>query len=170
MAPVPPLLPAEIFRRVLRMAHFDGSTVLFVAAAFGLAAALLHDQTGTVVGVLAAGAGALELHGAGLLRHGEARGCRWLVASQLALLAVILGYAALRLEHVNLAPMESLLTAEQRRVIAQSGLTPAEVLGMTYRLTYVVVCAVSLVYQGGMAVYYFRRRGALAAALSEPGE
>ena len=170
MSRIPPLLPGEVLRRVLRVARFNGTSVLTVAAIFGLAAAMAHDQVDTVIGVLVAGTGALELHGLGLLRHGQDRGVGWLVGSQLALLAVILGYVLLRLGHVDVAPMRPFLTADQLRVIAQSGLTTDEFLRMIYRLTYAVVGAVSVLYQGGLAFYYLRRRGPVGRALNEPAD
>ncbi|HEY1107235.1 MAG TPA: hypothetical protein VGE76_01345, partial [Opitutaceae bacterium] len=58
-----------------------------------------------VIGLLAAGAGAIELHGAGLLGHGDRRGINWLIASQPVLLTVIYVYCALKLSHPELPPI-----------------------------------------------------------------
>lgn len=170
MGRVPPLLPAEAFKRVARLARFDGTSVLAIGAAFGFAAALAHDQSGTLVGLLAAGAGAVELHGLGLLHHGEERGWRWLVLSQFGLLAVILGYCVIRLEHVDLEPMRPYITAEQKRQIAAAGMTVDQFLGVLYRATYYLVAALSVGYQGGMVLFYARRREAIVAALHDPSE
>jgi len=63
-----------VLRRVLRVAHFDGTCVLTVAGALALASAAYHDFTGTGIGLLVAGAGAIELHGAAMMRHGEIAG------------------------------------------------------------------------------------------------
>ena len=114
MARKPPLLPAETLRRVVRTAKFDGTGILVISGAFALASASVHDVTGAEVGLLVAAAGAMELHGAGLIRNGERRGTDWLVASQLFLLAIILGYVGWRLQRMDIAPMRALLTGEAR--------------------------------------------------------
>src|SRR5665213_13393 len=128
----PPLLPIEALRRVVRIARFDGMSVLTVAGAFALASAMLHDEKGTVIGLLIAGGGAIELHGVSLLRHGDHHGTRWLVSSQIILLAVVLGYVALRLSHVDITLLKPLLTAQQRQVIEQRGLSVNEFLRTVY--------------------------------------
>jgi hypothetical protein len=163
----PPLLPAEALRRVVRIARFDGMSVLIVAGAFALASAMLHDEKGTVIGLLLAAAGAIELHGVALLRHGYEQGTRWLVSSQVVLLAVVLAYVALRLSHIDIAVLKPLLTDEQQQVIKQRGLSVDEFLRAVYVMGYVIVGVATLIYQGGMAIYYLYRRTAVAAALQE---
>jgi hypothetical protein len=93
----PPLLPEETLIRVYRLARRDGLSVLMIAGAFALLTAAMGDRTGTAIGLLVSAAGAVELHGAHLLREGETRAMRWLIASQFYLMAVILAYCALRL-------------------------------------------------------------------------
>jgi hypothetical protein len=163
----PPLLPAEALRRVLRIARFDGMSVLFVAGAFALASAVMHDEKSTGVGLLLAGAGAIELHGVSLLGQGEKRGMRWLVCSQLVLMALLLGYVAARLSHVDIGLIKPLLTAEQQQTIEQRGLTVDEFLRAVYVMGYAVIGVATVFYQGGMAIYYLCRRAAVAAALRE---
>ncbi len=163
----PPILPEETLRRVLRIARLDGMSVLVVAGLFGLLSAVVHDHGGAAVGLLIAGAGAVELHGAGLLRAGDGRGMSWLVGSQLYLLLSVLGYAALRLTHVDLEPMRMLVTEKQRLVITEAGLTEDQFLGTIYSMTYAVFAVVTLIYQGGMSIYYHRRRAAVSAALAQ---
>src|SRR5678816_1370684 len=86
----PPLLPEETLARVLRLARFDGMGALVLGGMFALFAAAARDFPFAAIGLLAAGAGAVELHGAALLRQGDRRGMQWLVASQPYLLLVIL--------------------------------------------------------------------------------
>ena len=38
---------------------------------------------------------------------------------------------------------------------------------LVYRMTYFAVSLVTVIYQGGMAIYYVRRREAVTAALTE---
>jgi hypothetical protein len=163
----PPFLPAQALQRVIHIARLDGMGVLTIAGIFALASALMHDQVGTAIGLIVAGAGAVELHGVALLRHGAERGMRWLVGSQIVLLVVVLGYVALRLTHIDTAMMKPLLTEQQRQSIAQSGLGVDAFLRMVYVATYALVGIATLLYQGGLTVYYQRRRAAVAAALRE---
>ena len=163
----PPLLPEEALYRVLRTAKLDGTGILAIAGAFALASAAVKDARGAAVGLLVAGAGALELHGAALVRHGEERGMRWLVASQLFLMAIILGYVGYRLGRIDVSPLLPLVTDEQRQAIAQAGFAVDRFLRMVYVGTYAAVGVGTLFYQGGMCLYYLRRRAAVTAALRD---
>jgi len=151
----------------MHIARLDGLGVLTIAGVFALVSALLRDEVGTVIGLVVAGAGAIELHGVALLRHGAERGMHWLMGSQLLLLVVVLGYVGLRLSHVDIAMMKPLLSAAQQQVIVQSGLSVDAFLRMIYKATYVLVGVITLLYQGGLTIYYQRRRTAVAAALRD---
>ena len=164
----PPPLPEETLRRVHRVARFDGMSVVAVAGIFALLSAARHDVSGAVVGVIVAGAGAVELHGASLLTHGQPGGIRWLAGSQLYLLISILGYVAWRLGHPDpmmLDAMHAALNAEQRQLLHDSGVSEAEFVNLAIRLVYFGVALATVVYQGGMLIYYMRRRGAVEKAL-----
>ena len=117
MKALPPL-PKDTVRRVVRVARFDGWSVLGVAGVLALAAATMGDYVGAIVGLIVAGAGAGELHGASLLSHGEVRGLKWLIGSQLFLMAAIVSYCALRLLHPDLAPLRALIDAEMKAQLA----------------------------------------------------
>ncbi|MBK8858124.1 MAG: hypothetical protein IPN11_10770 [Opitutaceae bacterium] len=166
----PPLLPATVLARLLRLARLDGTVVLAIAGAFALASALGGNRLEVLVGVLIAGAGALELHGAGLLRAGEVRGISWLVASQLYLLVAVLAYVGLRLISFDPALINLIMTETLRQRYIDAGLTHAQidqVVQLSYYLTYAIVGVLTVVYQGGLAIYYYRRRDAVEQALSE---
>ena len=165
--PQPPLLPAETFARVLRLARVDGLGVLVVAALAAVVAASAGDFVGAVTGLLVAGAGALELHGAGLLRAGEPRGTGWLVGSQLFLLVTILTYCAVRFTHIDLPPIPEEMRPMLELNAAQAKMTVDEFLVFGYRLVLWLVAIASIFYQGGMALYYLRRRHAIDRALAE---
>jgi hypothetical protein len=109
MSSKPPLLPTEIVARLLRVAHFDGGSVLVLCGVLAIASAWYGDFTGAIIGVLIAGAGAFELHGAGLIKAGEPRGLKWLIASQLYLLGTILSYVGWRLVSYDPAAVRQLL-------------------------------------------------------------
>lgn len=163
----PPLLPEETLHRVLRVANIDGLSVLLIASVLALAAAASGDYRGAAIGLLVAAAGAIELHGAGLVRAGERRGMQWLVASQPYLLLVLLGYCLLRLTNFDISLLRTAMTDDMRETIRQAGYTVDAFLRLVYRLTYLTLAFTTVIYQGGMTIYYLRRRGAVEAALEE---
>lgn len=168
--PQPPLLPDEALFRVQRLARRDGLSMLVIAGLFALLAALAGDFVGAITGLLVAGAGALELHGAALLNDGRARGMNWLVGSQVFLLATILGYCALRLLHHETPPIPEEMRSLIDLSAAELGMTTEQYLATVYRVGLWLVAFLSLLYQSGMVIYYLRRRAAVARALAETVE
>jgi hypothetical protein len=161
---IPPL-PSEVLHRVLRVAKFDGMSVLGVAGAFALVSAASRDISGAVVGLLVAAAGAIELHGVGLLRNGLPVGMRWLVSSQLYLMAVILIYAGMRISNPDIGAIRPIVTSDLENQIKAAGMTVDDFLLEFLRLFYLVVGAATVLYQGGMTIYYARRRMAVEVAV-----
>jgi hypothetical protein len=162
----PPLLPEETLRRVLRVARLDGMSVLVIAGLFALISALFRDGLGTVVGLLVAGAGAVELHGAKLLEHGSPRGMNWLVTSQMLLLATVIGYCGLRLLHPAVESLRAAVTDDMKIQLEAAGWTQDAFIHFIYTTTYAVLAILTFFYQGGMALYYWRRRDPVARALT----
>lgn len=164
--PQPPLLPEETLTRVLRIARFDGTGALVLGGIFALLAAAGGERGFAVVGLLASGAGAIELHGVGLLRQGEPRGMNWLIASQPLLLAVILVYCTLRLWFVELPPVPADFQGVFAASAQQWGMSLPDYQRALNRITILVLAAVAVGFQGGMVVYYVRRRAAVEQALA----
>ena len=152
----------------MRLAMLDGRVVLVIAATFGLMAAGSREAVSAIIGMLAAGAGAMELHGATKLREGDPQGVSWLVRSQLALLLVIVTYCVLRLTHFDESLAQMVITPQVEQTFVDSGLSTDDIVPMLRKIyygTYVIVGLVTVFYQGGMARYYHRRRGAVARDL-----
>jgi hypothetical protein len=167
MTSIPPLLPEETFLRVVRLARFDGLGVLIVAGVFSVLSAMAGDRSGAIVGLLIAGAGAIELHGVGLLKHGDSRGMNWLVGSQIFLLLTILGYCQFQLLSADLTMLKSLLTNEQKAQIAALGMSVDQFIQTWKRISVMLIAIATTLYHGGMTIYYLRRRKAVARALGE---
>jgi hypothetical protein len=130
----------------------------------------MGERGGALIGLVVAGAGAVELHGAGLLGRGNPRGLRWLVGSQLYLLAAILGYVALRLVSYDPALINLVLTDSLRQRYLDAGLQPEEmdlVVKWSYYLTYVIVGMLTVVYQGLMLRFYLRSWSDVQTALED---
>ena len=162
----PPLLPEETFARVLRLARFDGMGALILGGMFALVAASGRDFPFAAIGLLASGAGAVELHGAALLRQGEPRGMRWLVASQPYLLLVILSYCALRLWLVEVPPVPESFRGVFAASAQQWGMSVEDYQRALNRITVLAVAAAAIAFQGGMMLYYLRRREPVYRALA----
>lgn len=158
MRNTPPLLPIEAYRRVLRLARANGTSVLFGGGLFALLLASGGDRVGTLVSLLVAGSGAMELHGANLLARAGSGGIRWLFASQAFLMIVMVGYIAFAMRHLGASTIaDAVPTAELQAL----NLTKNQLCAMFY-----FTCALATVlYQGGMMIYYAVRRRAVLAAL-----
>jgi hypothetical protein len=166
----PPLLPEVILMRVLRLARFDGMGALLLGGMFALVAASARDFPFAAIGLLAAGAGAIELHGAALLKEGEPRGMNWLVASQPLLLLVILTYCALRLWLVELPPIPEAFQSIFATSAQQWGMTVPEYQHALNQITALLVALAAVGFQGAMTVYYLRRRSSVVQALIKTSE
>jgi hypothetical protein len=146
-------------------------SILVVAGSFALLSAYSRDVSGAVIGLLVAAAGAIELHGVALLRSGR-NGMRWLVSSQLYLMGVMLGYVALRVARPDISWLLPLVTGEAAEpfqdAAQQAGMTVEQMLVESLRMIYLCVAAVTVLYQGGMTLYYLKRRSAVELALKDP--
>jgi hypothetical protein len=157
-----------MLRRVLRVAKIDGLSVLVIAGGFGLISAAFGDVTGALVGFLVAGAGAVELRGVSLLKASRIEGMGWLFGSQIYLLAVILGYVLFRLLNLARDPLLKAVTSAFNLSGMDMEMMPFDIAQML-KILYGAVAAATILYQGGMIVYYLRRRSAVAAAV-QPAE
>jgi hypothetical protein len=140
----PPLLPFETLERVLRVARFDGRTVLGVAGLCALLSAVYGSTQSALICLVISGAGAVELHGVSLLQRGE-RGMAWLIWSQVILLVTIIGYAAANFLHPSV-----------------------EILNLVKATTAVPPDLEEQLKAGGMTLYYVRRRAVVDSALEDP--
>ena len=166
----PPLLPEETLHRVLRVASFDGMCVLAISGMITLAVASTGNYVGAAIALLITASGAFELHGAGLLRAGDPRGMQWLIVSQPYLLIVVLGYCALRLVSYDPAEVQAAMTPELRTAIEQAGYDEDVFIRMVHVGSIAFLALGTMIYQGLMTVFYYRRRGAVLAALEHEAE
>jgi len=160
--------PADTLRRVIKIARLDGLSVLIVSGLCALVAIALGDLISSIVGLLVAAAGWSEWHGAKLLRRGDAGGLTWLVRSQLSLLSIILLYAVTRMASYDPEYVRSLITPDMNQMFQSAGLSVQEVMPMvrtTFYAGYGTLALVTLVYQGGLALYYRLRAETVRAAL-----
>jgi len=166
----PPPLPSEILSRVIRIAGLDGRIVLWSSGIFALLSAAAHSALGAIIGLAAAGTGAIEVHGASMLARTDARGISWTIRAQLLLLLTILAYCV-----ACILSFDASFFRDQPRFnqfIAQNNLSAdqgIEVLQDAWVVGYILVAIVSVIYQGGMAIYYARNRRVILQAMDEIG-
>lgn len=166
-----PPSPSDILRRVLRVARFDGLSVVIVAGIGTLLAAAMADWVGVAIGLAVASAGTVELQGAARLRRSDSQGMKWLVASQLILMGSILVYCAYQLTHPQLEALRKQLGPMLEDQLAAAGISMKEFLALVSRLLsllYYTVACITVLYQGGMTLFYLRQREKVARALNSP--
>lgn len=163
--------PEEVLRRVLKTSRLNGWSVALFAGACTLVSLALVDPIGISVCLLVALGGALEVRGHRLLQRRDADGMRWLVRSQLVVLGVIWTYAATRLMSFDEGLVREMVTADMRASLNELGVTMEDILPLVRRFFYLLygsVMAATLIYQGGLALYYRRRTATVELALKTP--
>jgi hypothetical protein len=163
----PPKLPSEILRRLLKVARFNGMSVIILAGLFTLVSAAELDVSGTIWGALITAGGAVEVRGVSLLKA-HRPGLQWLIGSQLYLLIVILSYVCVRILNLAKDPMLAEVTSSFKQAGLDMDQMPID-LQQLARTSYLAVAALTVLYQGGMALYYFRRRASVELAIQSDG-
>lgn len=174
----PPPIPELVYQRVMLVGKVDGYMVFLSAGLLALFAATGGFWGVMLVSCLAAGTGAMEVHGARTLAQGDERGVNWLVRAQLLLMLVILGFVVYYLYNFNETFFSALIPeirAKAAETYPRIGLeNPYEnisdsdmlmLMRISVNLMLMAIGFVTCLYQGLMARYYFRRREAVAKAL-----
>lgn len=172
ISPAPELTPQEkTLKRVLLISLIDGWSIIAFAAFGTLLTLLFGDYSGLAVGVLIAIAGAMEIRGRNKLRRRNPDGMKLLVRSQFFLLAVILVYCTSRLGSFDGESAMGNLTPDMEEALKESGLARADILPMVRTIFFVLYGGVAIgtiIFQGGMSLYYRRKTAQVTAALSVP--
>ncbi len=170
MVPVP-TSQEKILHRVLFVAAADGWSVVVVAALGGLLSLALGDLSGFFVGLLVLAAGLTELRGRRQLRRRDPAGMKLLVRAQLFLLTVILVYCVSRLGSFDAESVMANMTPEMQAALNEAGIVRADVLPLVrtaFYAAYGTVAVVSVLFQGGLALYYRSRIKPVTEALTMP--
>lgn len=158
-------------RRVLVISATDGWSVAVFAGLCAVLSLLFGEWLGFGIGATIAGAGAMELHGRRKLINGEANGMSFLIRAQLIILLAIWLYAFGRLLTYDETAILTRITPEARELIFRLyGITVAELQPLIrpmYFAFYLIVVGATLLFQGGLALYYRTRKSAVRAALEK---
>jgi len=143
-------------RRVTRIAAFNGWSVAALGGVCVLTSLWWLSWPGILIGVAAVASGFMELTGRRRLTEGRPAARRWLAGSQVLLLTAILLYAGCQLAsfdpHRILLELPPDLLEELK---ATFGAEQVEQLtGRVHRAIYVALMIASLIYQGGLCLYY----------------
>ena len=163
-----PQTPAAVLARVLRIARFDGWSIAIVSGLSLLGVVFSLNPVTLIVAATVFAASLHELSGARQLKAGNIAGVNALVRSQVIILGAILAYCAVRIASYSPELLDESLSRAQAMgyeiPISRAELEP--MVHKFYNITYSIVAAVTVCYQGGLAIYYHRRRLILAQALA----
>lgn len=169
---IPELTPQEkALKRVLAISRLDGWSVIIFAVLGTLVTLVIGDFSGLGVGLLVAIAGWTEIVGHKKLKRRDVDGMKLLVRSQLLLLTVILVYCASRLGSFDGEAAMGNLTPDMEAILNEAGLARADVLPLVriaFFATYGGVAFGTLLYQGGMTLYYRSKIQLVTEALAAP--
>jgi hypothetical protein len=156
-------------RRVLLIAAIDGWSVALFAGLCTVISLLLGEWIGVLIGGIITTCGVVELRGRRHLAAGQIDGMKWLVRAQVIILATILIYALENMAAYDEAAMLAQLTPEMRSYLSQSGISVDDLRPMIKPVFfgfYLLVTGVTVLFQGGLALYYNTRKPKVAAALA----
>jgi hypothetical protein len=166
----PPQLPEATLQRVLRTSKVNGWSVVIFASGGVLLSLVFGDWSGTAVGLLVALGGVLEVQGHRQVARGDVAGMPRMIRGQWVVLGAILVYCVSRLGSFDAESALDNLTPGLRSELASSGVDVEEIIPLvraTFYATYSAIALVTVIYQGGLARYYRRRRPVVEQALAD---
>ena len=161
----------KALKRVLLVSAIDGWSVTVIASLGVLLTLIIGDWLGTGIGLLVLAAGVLELRGRRQIMRRDSDGLKQLVRAQLFLLAVILVYCTSRLGSFDADTAMANLTPDMEALLKEAGLERADILPLvriTFFATYGGVAFLSLLFQGGLILYYRSKTRLVTEALTAP--
>ena len=161
----------KALKRVLLVSAIDGWSVTVIASLGVLLTLIIGDWLGTGIGLLVLAAGGLELRGRRQIMRRDSDGLKQLVRAQLFLLAVILVYCTGRLGSFDADTAMANLTPDMEALLKEAGLERADILPLVriaFITTYGLVAFLSLLFQGGLILYYRSKTRLVTEALTAP--
>ena len=161
----------KALKRVLKVSRLNGWSVAIFAGLCILLTLAMGDLLGSVIGLLAVASGWMEIRGNGKLKRRDPEGMKWLVRSQMFLLAVMLAYCASRLGSFDSDSMLSNLTPDMEALLKESGIERADLVPLVHKAFFALyggVALTCLLYQGGLALFYRSKIRLVTEALAAP--
>jgi len=156
----------EPLKRAARWGRANGSGyVAFGALSLLLSISSTPDWIGLLIGAVLVAVGLVERSQAARLGQGDPDAPMRMAQAELALLGAIVIGGVIKLFFSSSASAELRTAAGD---LPGLGLDVADLIDSVTRLVYSVVIVVSILYQGGMARYFLKRRNDLAIYLASP--
>jgi len=159
---------AELHRPLARAAAVGRSNALGYVIFGGLTLLMGvsgPDVPGLAIGVILTGVGVGQLRAVPRLKHGDPEATRTLARNELLLMAGIIGYSVLKL-----TVLREVDPALKQADTGDLGLDLGELADSLTTAVYSTFIAVTLIYQGGLSLYYKRRRPMAERYLAEAPE
>lgn len=147
--------------RAVTVSHRHGWSIAGFAGLCTVVVLFFADWTGVLVGSLVTLCGAMEIHGSKLLKGRDPDAIAWLCLGEAFLFLVLWVYCAVQIqgfdpanpwEHFSPEVKDLLLAVNPDQSLVE------QLIGMMYRVLYMVMLGVVLIYQGGFCVYYYSRK------------
>src|SRR5437763_10497204 len=156
----------EPLRRAARRGRVNGlGYAVFGGLSLLLSISSTPDWIGLLIGTVLIGAGLVERSQAAHLGQGDPVAPARMAQAELALLGAILFGGMIKVVFSSSASGELRSAAGE---LSGLGVDVADLIDSVTRLFYAIVMAVSILYQGGMARYFLKRRNEVAIYLPSP--
>jgi len=166
---MPDSLPEPTLRRVLALSLMDGWCMTLFSGFCTSVSLWMGEWSGAAVGAIVMSSGITTLRSRKRLIGGDAGGMVWLLWAQLVVLTIVFLYVMGNLLAYDTAALMAHLTPEMRNLLDQYGVSLADLESLMkpiYFSIYLLVMAGTLLFQGGLALFYKTRRGQVAAELA----
>lgn len=161
--------PEQIVNRILRLAGINGWCVTVAAGLGALVSFIMTDLIAGLTGAIVMVGGITELRGRRAILRGDATGMRRLFVAQLIVLAMVWSYAVTQLLTFDAAALIAGLPTEVHTIFADAAIDPAtleQIASIANTAVYGVLLLATLIYQGGLALYYRHRAPLVASVLA----
>jgi hypothetical protein len=162
-------IPEPKLSRVLTLSLMDGWCMTLFSGFCMSMSLLLGQWSGAAVGAIVMSCGITTLLNRKRLIRGDAGGMVWLLRAQLVVLTIVFLFVLENLLAFDAAALMAHLTPEMRSVLDQYGVSVADLeplLKPVYFSSYILVMTGTLLFQGGLALFYQTRRGQVTQELA----
>ena len=160
---------SALTQKIMRISTINAWSITLIAGSFTLLSLIGLSVPGVIVGAAVTAAGFMEMHGQKALQEDPGRARTWMVGSQVWLMACVLIYCGWRL--LSLDPDNPFVVfgdAGQVFQLVEALGIPMKYLAslfiQAFYITYSLIAGLTILFQGGLALYYRSRIGRLVDA------
>jgi hypothetical protein len=155
---------------MLFISALDGWSMALFAGLCTVISLLFAEWIGTGIGAVITVAGVIELRGRMRLMRGDPSGMSGLIGAQLIILAIIVAYSLGNLFTYDEAALMAQIMPKIHDALARAGMSASDLnlqpmIKPVYFCLYLTVIGATLLFQGGLALYYHSRKTKVTAAL-----